>query len=108
MADKNRLHALDAVRGSALLLGLVLHSTMSFIFPIPVADNSPSTTLFVIFYIIHIFRMAVFYFIAGFFAHMVFHRRGLKEFVKDRAKRIGIPLVAGWLILVPPTIAIII
>jgi len=95
------------VRGSALLLGLVLHSTMSFVFPIPVADNSPSTTLAVIFYVIHIFRMAVFYFIAGFFAHMVFHRRGLRDFVRDRARRIGIPLVAGWLIIAPPTIVIV-
>ena len=108
MTDSDRLHALDAVRGSALLLGLVLHSTMSFILPVPVADNSPSTTLAVIFYVIHIFRMAVFYFIAGFFAHMVFHRRGLRSFVRDRAKRIGIPLVAGWLVIAPPTIAIVI
>lgn len=108
MTDDNRLHALDAVRGSALLLGLVLHSTMSFIFPIPVADSSPSTTLAVIFYVIHIFRMAVFYFIAGFFAHMVFHRRGFREFVRDRATRIGIPLVAGWVVLAPPTIVIVI
>jgi len=108
MTDNDRLHALDAVRGAALLLGLVLHSTMSFILPIPVADNSPSTTLAVIFYVIHIFRMIVFYFIAGFFARMVFHRRGLRHFVRDRAKRIGIPLVAGWIFIAPPTIAIVI
>ena len=101
-----RLHALDAVRGTALLLGLVLHSTMSFILPVPVADNSSSTALAVIFYVIHIFRMAVFYFIAGFFARMVFHRRGLRYFVRDRVKRIGIPLVTGWLIIAPPTIAV--
>ena len=31
MMDRNeRLHALDAVRAGALLLGIVLHSTMSF------------------------------------------------------------------------------
>ncbi len=106
VTDNHRLHALDAVRGSALLLGLVLHSTMSFILPIPAADSSPSTTLAVIFYVIHIFRMAVFYFIAGFFAHMVFHRRGLGNFVKDRAKRIGIPLIIGWIVIAPPTIAV--
>jgi hypothetical protein len=81
---------------------------MSFIFPIPAADSSPSTTLAVIFFVIHIFRMTVFYFIAGFFGHMVLHRRGLKYFVRDRAKRIGIPLVAGWIIIAPPTIVIVI
>ncbi len=52
--------------------------------------------------------MSVFYFIAGFFAHMVFHRRGLRYFVRDRAKRIGIPLVAGWIVIAPPTIVIVI
>jgi hypothetical protein len=80
---------------------------MSFILPVPVADNSPSTTLSVIFFVIHIFRMTVFYFIAGFFGRMVFHRRGFRYFVRDRAKRIGIPLVAGWMIIAPPTIAIV-
>ena len=104
MTDQERFHSLDAVRGLALLLGLVLHSTMSFFMPIP-ADNSPSTTLAITFFVIHIFRMAVFFFIAGFFAHMVFHRKGGLYFIKDRAKRIGLPLILGLLILSPLTIA---
>jgi len=31
---------------------------------------------------------------AGLFARMVVERRGVKPFIKDRAKRIGIPLLA--------------
>ena len=108
MAAQDRFHGLDAARAFALLAGILLHATMSFFLFIPAQDVSQSTALGVTFYVIHIFRMSLFYFIAGFFAHMVFHRRGTRAFVKDRAKRIGIPMTAGWLILAPPTIAAVI
>jgi glucan biosynthesis protein C len=94
-----RLHALDAVRGFALLLGIVLHAIMSFLpgsrFWI-IQDTHPSITLAVLFFVIHIFRMTTFFLIAGFFAHMSFHRRGASGFVKDRLQRIAVPLVVGW------------
>lgn len=106
MSSQERLHALDAVRGFALLLGILLHASMSFILPIPALDVSQSATLGTMTYVIHIFRMPVFYLLAGFFAHMAFHRKGARGFVADRAKRIGIPLLAGWVVLVPLTIAI--
>ncbi len=94
-----RLHGLDAVRGFALVLGVVLHATMSF-FPGPqlwiVADHDRSTTLSVLFFVIHVMRMTAFFLIAGFFGRMVFHRVGWRRFVADRVKRIAVPLVAGW------------
>ena len=95
-----RLHALDAVRGFALLLGIVLHATLSFI-PAPtriwiIQDNHPSMTLAVLFFVIHVFRMTTFFLIAGFFAHLSFHRRGGRVFIKDRLQRIALPLVVGW------------
>jgi fucose 4-O-acetylase-like acetyltransferase len=98
-----RLHALDAVRGFALLLGIVLHATMSFI-PSPtrfwiIQDNQPSMTLAVLFFAIHVFRMTTFFLIAGFFAHLSFHRRGGWGFIRDRLQRIALPLVLGWPIL---------
>ncbi|HEY7673320.1 MAG TPA: acyltransferase family protein [Gammaproteobacteria bacterium] len=108
MTAQDRFHSLDAARAFALLLGIVLHATMSFFIPLPAQDVSQSTTLGVAFYVIHIFRMSLFYFIAGFFAHMVFHRRGMRAFVKDRAKRILVPMTAGWLVLAPPTIGAVV
>jgi uncharacterized membrane protein len=94
-----RLHALDAVRGFALLLGIVLHATMSFL-PAPsrvwiIQDSHPSITLGVLFFAIHVFRMTTFFLIAGFFAHLSFHRRGAWGFVKDRLQRIALPLLIG-------------
>jgi ABC-type multidrug transport system ATPase subunit/peptidoglycan/LPS O-acetylase OafA/YrhL len=108
MHTPERFHALDAARGLALLLGIVLHATMSFFLVVPARDSSQSTTLAVTFFVIHIFRMSVFYLIAGFFAHMVFHRRGARGFLKDRAARILVPLTAGWVILAPLTIGVVI
>jgi peptidoglycan/LPS O-acetylase OafA/YrhL len=100
-----RLHALDAVRGFALLAGIVFHATLSFL-PHPkgiplwiVSDSQPSLVLAGLFHVLHIFRMTVFFLIAGFFARLAFNRRGAKGFIADRLKRIGIPLVAGWPIL---------
>jgi peptidoglycan/LPS O-acetylase OafA/YrhL len=95
-----RFHALDAVRGFALLLGVVFHATLSFI-PSPVRfwvveDIHPSTTLALLCFVIHIFRMTTFFLIAGFFAHMSFHRRGARNFLRDRLLRIALPFLVGW------------
>ena len=104
MADtaNERLHALDAVRGFALIAGIVFHATLSFL-PGPkgvplwiTTDSHPSLTLAVTAHVLHIFRMTTFFMIAGFFARLTFHRRGPKGFVADRAKRIAVPLVVGW------------
>lgn len=96
-APPDRLHALDAVRSYALLLGVVLHSCAAFLhdFPYAVWKLEPATPPTVAYYIIHIFRMSAFFLIAGFFARMVLERRGLKAFARDRAKRIVLPLVIG-------------
>lgn len=93
-----RLHGLDAVRGLALLLGVVLHATMSFL-PGPqiwvVGDSTQSTTLSVTFFVIHVMRMTVFFLIAGYFGRMVYHRIGAITFIRNRLRRIAIPLVVG-------------
>jgi peptidoglycan/LPS O-acetylase OafA/YrhL len=101
-----RLHALDALRGGALLLGIVLHAAMSFVPATPrfwfIQDTHPSLLLGLLTFTIHVFRMTTFFLMAGFFARMSFHRRGTQGFVRDRLLRIGLPLVIGWPILFTP------
>ncbi len=109
--DTQRLHALDAVRGFALLLGVAFHATMSFIPGIPpgiwsMVDNSPSPFLSDAGFVTHIFRMSLFFFIAGFFARMLYHKLGQRGFWANRLLRIGVPLVVGWAILWPMIMAI--
>jgi peptidoglycan/LPS O-acetylase OafA/YrhL len=111
MSSTDRLHALDAVRAFALLLGVMFHGGFSFI-PgmIPglwaIVDNSPSTTISVMSFAAHMFRMTLFFFVAGFFARMLVHRKGTRGFWRDRAKRILLPLVAGWMIFFPMLAAV--
>lgn len=93
-----RLHGLDGLRGAALLLGVVLHATLSF-FPTQiwiVADDQKSVWASGLFFVIHLFRMGSFFLIAGLFAHMMLKRRGVTGFIKDRMIRIAGPLAAFW------------
>ena len=93
-----RLHGLDALRAGALLLGVVLHASLSF-FPQQiwiVADDSRSIGAAWLFFAIHLFRMTAFFLIAGLFAHMMLARKGWLGFAKDRAFRIFGPLAAFW------------
>jgi len=100
-----RLHALDAVRGFALVAGIVFHACASFLprhggQPIwLVSDSHTSLGIGLVFHVLHIFRMATFFLIAGFFARLSLQRRGVAGFVKDRARRIALPLAVGWPIL---------
>lgn len=107
-----RLHALDALRGGALLLGIVLHATLSFVPASPrfwvIQDTHTSLALSLLSFTIHVFRMTTFFLMAGFFARMSFHRRGSWGFVKDRLQRIGLPLVIGWPIIFTPMSLIVI
>ena len=106
-----RYHGLDAVRGTALTLGVFFHAALSFL---PgdqiwiVMDSSRSTELSVMFYVLHIFRMTVFFVLAGFFARMLLQKRGTGPFIKNRLTRIGMPLAMGWPIVMTAFIAVII
>ncbi len=104
--SQNRYHALDAVRAFALLLGVAFHASMSFIPGMPpgawaIADNSPSPALGELAFVAHMFRMTLFFFIAGFFGRMLYQKYGTRGFWTNRLKRIGIPLLVGWMILYP-------
>ncbi len=111
MSTSDRLHALDAVRAFALLLGVVFHAGFSFI-PgmIPgiwaFNDNSPSVAISVLLFTSHIFRMSLFFFIAGFFARMMFERKGARGFWSNRSTRILVPLIAGWVVIFPALAAV--
>ena len=111
MPSHDRLHALDAVRAFALLLGVLFHAGFSFI-PgmIPgiwaIVDNSPSTTMSTWLFAAHIFRMSLFFFVAGFFARLLYVRSGARGFWANRARRILGPLVVGWLVIFPMLAAV--
>ncbi len=104
--DSSRLHALDAVRGFALLLGVAFHAALSFMPGWPMGiwamnDSSSSAFLSDAAFVTHVFRMSLFFFIAGYFARLLHQRLGTGGFWVNRVKRILVPLVIGWLALAP-------
>ncbi|MBO9622849.1 MAG: acyltransferase family protein [Sphingomonas sp.] len=102
-----RLHALDGVRAGALLLGVAFHASLSFL-PGPqfwVVRDAPSDALGTFSFVAHIFRIAAFFLIAGFFGRMLLGRRGLGGFVRNRLARIALPLLVFWPIAITGIIA---
>jgi ABC-type multidrug transport system ATPase subunit/peptidoglycan/LPS O-acetylase OafA/YrhL len=101
-----RVHALDAVRGFALLLGVAFHAALSFMPGWPpglwaFSDNSPSQALSDGAFVAHIFRMSLFFFIAGYFGRLLYARLGARGFWSNRVKRIAVPMIIGWVVLFP-------
>jgi peptidoglycan/LPS O-acetylase OafA/YrhL len=106
MQNGERLHALDTVRAFALLLGVAFHAAISFVPGMivgiwAIVDRTPSVVLSDAAFVSHIFRMSLFFFIAGFFARMLYQRGGARGFWSNRLKRILVPLIAGWIVVFP-------
>lgn len=103
-----RIHSLDALRAIMMLLGLVLHSAMTYLdFPTEAWSlKDPRTTQlfsdFLVFYI-HAFRMPVFFFVAGFFGALLFYERNPRRMIKNRVARIVFPLIVFLFLLYPVT-----
>ena len=95
-APTSRYHGLDALRGIAMVMGIVLHAALPYIPGIPSSiwpsDNSSSYPIKVIFEFIHMWRMPVFFMLAGFFANLIITRRSLEFWWTNRFLRVGLPI----------------
>ncbi len=105
MKPNERYHGLDFVRAVAMMLGVVIHTSMlfrdDFNWPMIAGEyRGDAINTFAIKFI-HFFRMQLFIILAGFFAELVFQRKGMNHLAKDRIKRVLIPFLVGILIFVP-------
>lgn len=106
-----RIYALDAVRAIMMLLGIVLHSAVTY----AVADrgeewplkdiDSTSLWMDILSSLIHTFRMPVFFIVAGFFGALLYLERSPKVMFKNRWQRIVLPFTV-FLFLLWPFIAL--
>ncbi len=103
----SRRHDLDALRAFAMLLGVVLHGIMSFIPGIgviwAVEDSHASAWYGVLLSFIHGWRMPLFFLVSGFFTAMLWRKRGLRELISHRFKRIFIPMLLALFTIIPLT-----
>ncbi|XAM01145.1 acyltransferase family protein [Phycisphaeraceae bacterium D3-23] len=106
-AKAPRFHGFDALRGGAMLLGIVLHAAITYMVrPMdgllwPLEDQPTSYGFDVVFWWIHGWRIPLFFVMAGFFAAMLARRRGADGFIKHRVLRILIPVTAATLTILP-------
>ncbi len=100
--SETRRTDLDALRSFAMLLGVALHATLSFVpFPWFVHDTERSDPFLLLILAVHGFRMPLFFLLSGYFTMLVFSRRGLASLLEQRFTRIFLPLVIAMLTLVP-------
>ncbi len=104
-SESARRHDLDALRGFAMLLGIILHGAISFIPGIGVVwgvQDSQSSGLYTILLAsIHGWRMPLFFLVSGFFTAMLWKKRGLRSLLVHRFKRIFLPMVLVMLTIIP-------
>ena len=105
---QRRNYSIDLLRSTMMFIGIVYHVLLGLLpdssttWKLPTTDHSK--VLFVLFNcsadFIHTFRMPLFFFLSGLMASGYFARHGTKAFIVNRVKRIGIPLVIFWCVLV--------
>jgi fucose 4-O-acetylase-like acetyltransferase len=97
-----RRHDLDALRAFAMLLGIVLHASLSFsTLPWVVRDTRQSGLYSVFMQALHGFRLPLFFLVSAFFTTMLWRRRGLASLLKQRAVRILVPCLVGLVTIIP-------
>ena len=101
--NTDRRHDLDALRASAMILGIVYHAALSLAlgFPWMVQDPSANKSIYVFQSWVHGFRMPLFFIISGFFTAMLWKKRGAGALVWHRFRRILLPCIVGAITLVP-------
>ncbi len=96
MRESGRLHHLDALRALTMVLILPAHALALIGLRSGWSDLEAA-----VFWSIHVFRLPLFFLVAGFFAALVLDARGLQGLLRNRGVRIGVPLVLGVIFVVP-------
>ncbi|MDQ3935826.1 MAG: acyltransferase family protein, partial [Actinomycetota bacterium] len=100
-APRARFHDLDALRAFAILVVILFHVGMVARGFADAAVEPYKSGLRWLTAVAHDFQMPVFFVMSGFFGALVVERSGASEFARGRLVRIGVPLLAGWLVMGP-------
>lgn len=103
VGGQSRQHYWDVVRGFLMLMGIPFHAALMYDgrFEWLVSSPEASRPAEVFADITHIFRMAVFFLVAGYFAAMMLERRDALPWGRSRLVRLGVPLACCVLIINP-------
>lgn len=97
MQDGDRIHAMDNLRALAMLAGVVFHAALAYsplMHPFwPAADAGRSIAVDAVAWFLHLFRMPLFFVVAGYFAALLVARRGMGGLFRNRCARVLLPLL---------------
>lgn len=95
--EMERLHYLDNLRALAMIGGVFFHAMLAYSPALHqfwlTADRQQSVAIDIVGWFTHLFRMPLFFVIAGFFVAYLVGRRGMGGMMLNRAKRVLLPLV---------------
>jgi glucans biosynthesis protein C len=96
----NRIDYMDNLRALAMLAGVLFHAALAYS-PLlqpyfPTADRQHSVVVDVIAWFFHLFRMPLFFVVAGFCAALLVTKHGLAGMLVNRLRRIALPFVVFW------------
>ena len=95
-----RLHYMDNLRALIMIAGIFYHASHAYntqTNPLWISsDIVQSQVLVILFEFMHIWRMPIFFVVAGFFTAFLIQRLGIRNMLKNRLFRVGIPLLVFW------------
>lgn len=110
--ESQRIYYLDNLRALAMLLGVYLHGALAYAEParsVWLATNPEgSVVLDASIWFIHLFRMSLFFLLAGYFGQLVWERKGFQKFVWGRFIRIVVPFLIFYPVLLIATTIVIV
>ena len=80
---QTRFHHLDALRATAMLLGIVLHASLAYTGGPWIVRDEGHGGFAAVFFAIHGFRMQLFFLLSGFFTALLWRRLGLAGVLKQ-------------------------
>jgi peptidoglycan/LPS O-acetylase OafA/YrhL len=96
MNQPERIHSMDALRASTMFLLIPAHAA-----GLLAVNGHPGAWATTIFWLIHVFRLPLFFAMSGYFLTLLLNRRGLSRTARNRTVRIVVPLAVGLVTLVP-------
>ena len=93
-----RRHDLDLLRAFAMMLGIWLHTAVAALALPGVSAEGPLAWFAAG---VHGFRMPLFFVLSGFFTALLWQRRGPRGLLRDRSRRVALPLLVGLVTIIP-------
>lgn len=94
-----RIHALDHLRALAMLAGVAFHAALAYsplVQPFwPSADRQNSPVIDALIWLPHLVRMPLFFLVSGYFTAWLLARRGMGGLMRQRVRRILVPLLVA-------------